>query len=56
MTFIILILIIVLVLLYAVSHVIPVGGIIVSVVGVGFFIALDVHLRRRKQKDNHPEE
>jgi len=50
MTLIILILILVLILLYAVSQVIPIGGIIVFAVIVGLSITPGVYLRRKRQK------
>lgn len=56
MNFVILILIVVLILLYAAAQVIPIGGMIVSVVGIGLAITLDVYLRKRKQKIEQTEE
>jgi len=49
-TFIIFILIIVLILLYAVSHILPIGEIIPFAVFVGLSLTLSVHLQRRREQ------
>jgi hypothetical protein len=56
MTFIIFILIIVLILLYAVSQVIPIGGILAFAVTVGLSLALDVRPRGRQRRNEGSEE